>query len=195
MYKELDKIPLSRFIDVYLGDLDAVVSGGGNYSEAEKREAATSLCSRYVRIVGGRSALSQISRRNEVMKLDMRLCVLRSCRRLLAYGDEDSARDVLASLGYEPVKDRTSLLRKLDSVESMDKYHLNKLMKSFEEKEPGRKMTREDFTKERVALMGHVRMYIDSDTFCAEEYAWMVRRMCDEIEAALKSRQHKTKKK
>ena len=41
--------------------------------------------------------------------------------------------------------------------------------------------------------MSHVRMYIDADTFSAEEYAWMVKRMCDELDAAMK-RANKKKK-
>ena len=49
------------------------------------------------------------------------------------------------------------------------------------------KMDREYFTKERVSLMSHVKMHIDENTFSAKEYAYMVRRMCDDIDAMIRS--------
>ena len=48
-------------------------------------------------------------------------------------------------------------------------------------------MDREYFTKERVSLMSYVKMHIDESTFSAKEYAYMVRRMCDDIDAMIRS--------
>lgn len=196
IYTELDKIPLSRFIDVYLGDTDRVADGG-TYTKKEKEDAASRLCSRYLGIVGGRQMLSVISRRNDALKVRMRLACLTACRELILVGATEEARGVLGSLGYPfPDADRGKMLAKVDSVMSADKYRLHKLQaeERREQENAGKsKMDRAYFTKERVAVMSHVRMYIDADTFSAEEYAWMVKRMCDELDAAMK-RANKKKK-
>lgn len=187
LYTELDKIPLSRFIDVYLGNINRVAEGG-KYSRAEKKEAAERLCSRYLSIVGGRSMLAQISRRNEVVKLQMRLTCLQACRRLMQVGAWDGVREVLGTLGYRMGPgERERMRAKVDSVEASDRYRMDKLLKDEKEHVGKEVMDRTYFTRERVAVMSHVKMYIDADTFSAEEYAWMVKRMCDELDAAIRA--------
>lgn len=191
LYKELDKIPLSRFIDVYLGNVNRVAEGG-KYTRAEKEAAAEGLCNRYLSIVGGKSMLAQISRRNEVLKLQMRLSCLEACRRMMSCGAWDGVRDVLGTIGYRFRKeDRAQMKAKVDSVEASDRYRMDKLLNEEKAKEGKAVMDRTYFTKERVAVMGHVKMYIDADVFSAEEYAWMVRRMCEELDAAIRSTRKK----
>lgn len=196
IYTELDKIPLSRFIDVYLGDTDRVADGG-TYTKKEKEEAASRLCGRYLGIVGGRQALAVTSRRNDALKVRMRLACLAACRVLICAGAPEDAVAVLGALGYPfPAADGEKMLAKVDSVEAADKYRLRKLEaeeRRWRENAGNPKMDRAYFTKERVAVMSHVRMYIDADTFSAEEYAWMVKRMCDELDAAMKRANNKNK--
>lgn len=188
IYRELDKIPLSRFIDVYLGDTD-LVAEGGNYSREEKEEAAGLLCSRYLSIVGGRSMLSVIARRDEELRVRMRLTCLCACRELIGYGEYERAREVLSWLGYPfPSADPLKMLEKVDGLSASDKYRLARM----EETEKGlrsqgvKKMDRSYFTRERVAVMGHMKMYIDPEQFSAEEYAWMVKRTCEDVEEMMK---------
>ena len=191
IYTELDKITLSRFIDVYLGNINRVADGGIHTKE-EKMEAAKKLCSRYLSIVGGKSMLSQISRRNEVLKLQMRISCLDSCNRLMLLGEWKEVCKILVLLGYRFIDNEHEKIKgKIESVKASDRYRMEKIINE-EHSSPGNfVMDRTYFTKERVALMSHVKMYIDPDTFMAEEYAWMVRRMCDELDAAIRS----TKKK
>lgn len=59
MYTELDKMPLSQFIDVFLGDMDKVVIRG-RYSQEEKVKASEKLCNEYLSIIGGGSLLFRI---------------------------------------------------------------------------------------------------------------------------------------
>lgn len=191
IYTELDKIPLSRFIDVYLGNINRVADGG-KHSKEEKKAAAEKLCSDYLSIVGGRSMLSQISRRNEVLKLQMRLACIGACRRLISAGDWEGACKVFATLGYRlRPDDRIGIKAKADSIEASDKYRLDKLVSEFRQADKRPAMDRTYFTKERVAVMSHVKMYIDSDTFSAAEYAYMVKRMCDELDAAIRASREK----
>ena len=185
VYNDLNEITLSRFIEVYLGDVSKTVKEG-ECSEREQREAAARLCALYLSIVGGRSLLAQISRRDEMLRSQMRLSCLEACRRLSEAGDWAGVRGVMGALGYTFGEgERERMMRKLDSVEASAKYRLDKLRAA--EEQAGKnavKADRDYFTRERVAVMAHMKMHIDPDVFKAGEYAWMVRRMCDELEAA-----------
>ena len=186
IYNDLGKISLSRFIDIFLGDIDKVVQKG-MYSAGEKVAAAERLCNEYFSIIGGRSAVAQISRRNEVLKIQIRLNCLSICERMVSSGDWGDAVDVLATLGYKFKEDEHEKIKsRITSVSASDRYRLAKL----EDNTPdaGRaKMDREYFTRERVSLMSHIKMHIDENTFSAKEYAYMVRRMCDDIDAMIRS--------
>lgn len=186
IYNDLGKISLSRFIDIFLGDIDKVVQKG-MYSAGEKVAAAERLCNEYLSIIGGRSAVAQISRRNEVLKIQIRLNCLSICERMVSSGDWGDAVDILATLGYKFKEDEHEKIKsRITSVSASDRYRLAKL----EDNTPdaGRaKMDREYFTRERVSLMSHIKMHIDENTFSAKEYAYMVRRMCDDIDAMIRS--------
>ena len=187
VYNDLDEITLSRFIDVYLGDVSKVVKEG-ECGKGEQREAAARLCAKYLSIVGGRSLLAQISRRDGMLRVQMRLSCLEACRRLAGAGDWEGAREVMGALGYRfGSVERERMMKKMDSVEASDRYRLDKLRAAEEQKEKNAvKADRDYFTRERVAVMAHMKMHIDPDVFKAGEYAWMVRRMCDELEKALR---------
>lgn len=190
MYTELDKMPLSRFIDVFLGDMDKVVIRG-RYSQEEKVKASERLCNEYLSIIGGRSVVSHINRRNEVLKIHMRMCCLESASRFIAMGEWDEVRNIMAALGYSFKSGEHDRMRtRIESVMASDKYRIAKLQE-LSDNSMGAKMDREYFTRERVSVMSHVKMHIDENTFSAKEYAYLVRNMCEETDAMIRS----TKKK
>lgn len=185
VYESLGEMTLGRFIDLFLGDTDKAVKEG-TCGGREKREAAERLCAAYLSIVGGRSALAQLSRRDAMLRAQMRLACLDACRKLASMGDWEGVCRVLGAMGYRfKPGDREGMMRKVESVSASEGYKLEK-MRAQAPADGGAKMDRAYFTRERVAVMGHVKMYIDPEVFTAEEYAWMVRRMCDELEAAVK---------
>lgn len=186
IYNDLDKICLSRFIDIFLGDIDKVVQGG-KYSAEEKALAAEKLCNEYLSIVGGKSATSLISRRNEILKIQIRLNCLAVCEKMILSDDWSDVVEVMSTLGYKFKEDEHDKIRnRISSVSASDKYRLAKLAETSSDMGKT-KMDREYFTKERVSLMSHVKMHIDESTFSAKEYAYMVRRMCDDIDAMIRS--------
>lgn len=190
MYTELDKMPLSRFIDVFLGDMDKVVIRG-RYSQEEKAKASGKLCNEYLSIIGGKSAVSHINRRNEVLKIHMRMCCLESASRFIVTGEWDEVRNIMAALGYSFKSGEHDRMRtRIESVMASDKYRIAKLQE-LSGNPMGAKMDREYFTRERVSVMSHVKMHIDENTFSAKEYAYLVRNMCEETGAMIRS----TKKK
>lgn len=186
IYNDLSKIALSRFIDIFLGDVDKVVQSGV-HSIKEKVLAAEKLCNEYLSIIGGKSAVAQIIRRNEVLNIQIRLNCFSMCEKLISSGDWDVVISIMGALGYRFKEDEhEKITNRIKSVSASDNYRLAKLQESAANS--GKvKMDRDYFTKERVSLMSHVKMHIDENTFSAKEYAYMVRRMCDEIDALIRS--------
>lgn len=190
IYTELDNMPLSRFIDVFLGDLDKVVING-KYSQKEKEKASEKLCNEYFSIIGGKSVISHINKRNEMLKIHMRMCCLERASQFMAMGEWEEVRNIMGALGYSFKSGEHDRIRaRIESVMASDKYRLAKLQE-FSDNSGKTKMDREYFTRERVSVMSHVKMHIDENTFSAKEYAYLVRNMCEEIDAMIRS----TKKK
>lgn len=190
IYTELDKISLSRFIDIFLGDIDKVIVKG-QYSQKEKEEAYEKLCNEYFSIIGGKSVVSHINKRNEILKIHMRMCCFERCSLFMELGEWDVVRNIMDALGYRFKDNEHDKMRsRIESVSASDKYRLAKLQEHSDNS--GRiKMDREYFIRERVAVMSHIKMHIDENTFSAKEYAYLVKNMCEEIDAMIRS----TKKK
>lgn len=190
IYTELDKISLSRFIDIFLGDIDKVVVRG-QYSQKEKEEASEKLCNEYFSIIGGKSIISHINRRNEIMKIHMRMCCFERCSLFMELGEWDDVRNIMDALGYSFKDNEHDKIRsRIESVSASDKYRLAKLQE-HSGNSGKTKMDREYFIRERVAVMSHIKMHIDENKFSAKEYAYLVKNMCEEIDAMIRS----TKKK
>lgn len=56
----LDTIRLARFIDLWLGDVDAVVAEG-EATDEQKQRAALDLCNQYMEIVGGTQVQARLA--------------------------------------------------------------------------------------------------------------------------------------
>ena len=191
LHTDLGKITLARFIEVYCGDLDKVVESG-MYGQKEKEEAAFQLCNEYLSIVGGSSAIAQINRRDRMLRLQMRLQCLSCCKVMMAYGDMDSVCRTLKSLGYVFKPEQKAIIgKKIESLMAADKFRLER-MRSIPVKIHDKDINRDYFVKERVAVMAWAKMYIDENVFTAKEYAYLVKRMCDELEYI--NRQNRKKK-
>lgn len=180
MIYTLDTISLSRFIDVFLGDINKAVEG--DYTENEKKDAAESMCHEYMSIVSGKSVASLLVKRNSILKIEMRRTCLEVCRILATAGYTADSCMVFKGLGYSVADNKDTILAKVESILASDSYQLDKL--TAHDAEP---MTRDSFTKEKVAIMAHLKMYIDDNVFKAKEYAYLVKQVNDEIEAMMKT--------
>lgn len=186
----LDTIRLARFIDLWLGDVDAVVAEG-EATDEQKQRAALDLCNQYMEIVGGTQVQARLAQENERLKLRMRRICLETARALIATGDLDSARKVLRSAGLPSDGDAAVLRRRIDGWLAQDGYKEKKAQEAQEQAESGARMTRDWFTRERVAVMRWAKMYVDERQMSAAEYAWMVRAMCDDLQKAMMEQQRK----
>lgn len=189
----LDTIRLARFIDLWLGDVDAVVAEGEATDELKQR-AARELCEQYIGIVGGTQVQARLAQENERLKLRMRRICLETARALIATGDLDSARKVLRSAGLPSEGDAAVLRRRIDGWLAQDGYKEKKAQEAQEQAEGGARMTRDWFTRERVVVMRWAKMYVDERQMSAAEYAWLVRAMCDEVRRSM-NEQRKLKQK
>lgn len=191
MLYTLDDIPLSLFVDMYLGD-DSKAVKEGSHTPGETRRAARRMCGEYLSIVGGKSALWLIRRRSDWLDHHMRISSLEACLRLARLGDTAGARAVLERLGHRPAAaEGDGLAARAENLLSMERYALARLERASASRQPAREATREDFARERVAVMARVRMHIDPDVFKAREYAYLLRQVCDEAERQLKAARRK----
>lgn len=185
-YKDLDEIKLGRFVEVFLGNVEMVVKPGSKekHSHKEMEEAAERLCCKYLEITGGKTMQARLTRRNEMLKLEMRLAALDACKKLVVLGNWEGVSSVLGKMGYSiPAGDRESLKRKVESLMATCGYRLEKLCATEAEIAKNAKgVTRDELTKERVAIMARMKMHIDPEVYTALEYAYLVRRVCEEIE-------------
>ena len=189
----LDTIRLADFISLFLGDHGKAVAEG-DATQQEIEDAARRMCEEYIRIVGGRQVAAQLSRENEALKLRMRDVCLRAARALCEAGDTESARAVLRSAGM-PVDEQGAdgMIRRIDGLMAADAYRRDKAALARKQ-ERHTEVTREYFTRERVAVMRWAKMYVDERQMSAAEYAWMVRAMCDDLQRAMMEQQRKKNK-
>ena len=189
----LDTIRLADFISLFLGDHGKAVAEG-EATQQEVEDAARAMCEEYIRIVGGRQVAAQLSRENEALKLRMRDVCLRAARALCEAGDTESARAVLRSAGM-PVDEQGAdgMIRRIDGLMAADAYRRDKAALA-KKQERHTEVTREYFTRERVAVMRWAKMYVDERQMSAAEYAWMVRAMCDDLQRAMMEQQRKKNK-
>lgn len=189
----LDTIRLADFISLFLGDHGKAVAEG-EATQQEIEDAARRMCEEYIRIVGGRQVAAQLSRENEALKLRMRDVCLRAARALCEAGDTESARAVLRSAGM-PVDEQGAdgMIRRIDGMMAQDAYRRDKAALARKQ-ERHAEVTREYFTRERVAVMRWAKMYVDERQMSASEYAWMVRAMCDDLQRAMMEQQKRKNK-
>lgn len=189
----LDTIRLADFIDLFLGDVTKAVAEGKPTDE-EVRQAAQAMCAEYLRIVGGRQVAAELSRENEALKLRMRDVCLRAARALCEAGDMDSALEVLKSAGL-PVSEteKDAMLMRIDGLLAQDAYKRDKAALARKQ-EKHTEVSREYFTRERVAVMRWAKMYVDERQMSAAEYAWMVRAMCEDLQRAMMEQQKRKNK-
>jgi len=183
LYTDLNDITLSRFIDIYNGNNLSVVKGG-IHSEKELTEAAEKLIYEYIGIVGGKSIQSEINQKNELLNTRTYIQVLSRCQTLIKLDKWDDVCEVLGILGYNFKPDNHEGMKsRIDAlIPSMNmKYDL---LKSGVKPKSDNKKDPDYFTKEIALIMTHFKMHIDESVISAKKYAYIVKRMSDEVEAS-----------
>ena len=170
LYTDLDKISLDTFIDVFTGDKSKLIIEG-EHSEKELSEQSEKLITEYVEIIGGASFLSEMSQRNNIINLHIKIEYMKIVEVMIANNDWAYAAEALSQLGFSYFPSEHEKIRKymLERINAKEK--------------PGNssKMDKNYFARERVMVMSHFGMQIRKNEISAKEYAFMVKRMCEDI--------------
>lgn len=186
IYNELNKIPLDKFIEVYSGNMDALIIKGKHTPE-ELKEASENLLMRYAEIVGGKSVQVELARRTEHIALFGKLEVMKCCEALIEAGDFESVSRILREFGFNiPPDKHTEIKSRLSAIKASAEFRREMLMAGEKEQKPD-KTNAEYFIKEKALLMSHFKMTFQSHEITAHEYAYLVKRMCDELTAQAKA--------
>ena len=102
---------------------------------------------------------------------------------MIANNDWEYAAEALSRLGFPyPSSEHDKIRKKAASILSMSKYMLERI-NAREKPESAVKMDKNYFVRERVAVMAHYGMQIRKKEISAKEYAFMVKRMCEDIKS------------
>ncbi|MCE9258367.1 hypothetical protein K0G60_13185 [Bacteroides fragilis] len=190
IYTDLDRISLRIFIDVFCGNSDAVCEG--DYSEDEKQKAASGLVNEYMSIVGKKGILAEVSKKNEIISLVIKIQLMNCCRYLTEEKEWSTVCLILNDIGYSlDPNDHNKICSRIEAILSNSRFRVDKIMSEQSDLPKSAIMDRDYFVRERVAVMQHFNMHIDPDSFSAKEYAYMVKRMCDDVDLRLKSLKRK----
>ena len=99
LYTDLDKISLDTFIDVFTGDKSKLIIEG-EHSEKELSEQSEKLITEYVEIIGGASFLSEMSQRNNIINLHIKIEYMKIVEVMIANNDWAYAAEALSQLGF-----------------------------------------------------------------------------------------------
>lgn len=190
LYTDLDKISLDTFIDVFTGDKSKLIIEG-EHSEKELSEQSEKLITEYVEIIGGASFLSEMSQRNNLINLHIKIECMKGVEIMIKNKDWEDAAHILSEFGFSYFpSEHEKIRKKVSSILSMSKYMLERI--NAKEK-PGNssKMDKNYFARERVMVMSHFGMQIRKNEISAKEYAFMVKRMCEDVKSMSKSIKHK----
>lgn len=173
---ELSEIPMSVFIRLYSGDRKGISFKG----EEDTERAVRRLVSEYNAIIGERNIRAEVQRGARRMNSLARLSAARIAVMFLECGDADAASVILSGIGCR-AEGSSALKAKAQAAIASESFALDREAKAASPERPP--MSDSDFVKERVAMMRHYRMHIDADEYSAEEYAYLVKGFCDEIES------------
>lgn len=182
LYNDLDKIPLDVFIDVFVGEKDKLVIDG-NHTDEEIENQAAKLISEYVEIVGGASIMTEISKKNKLINLGIKVECMKIVETMTQNGEWENAVGILKTFGYQFFPSEHEKIRKrIFAILSQSQYMIE-CANNKDSAKPSSRMDRNYFAQERVMVMSHFGMQIRKNEITAKEYAFMVKRMCDDVKS------------
>ncbi len=188
IYKELHEIPLSRFISMYCGDLDALVIKGKHKRE-ELERTASKLVLKYTEITGNRSIEADISMRNDLMNCTAKVSALESCLWLFTMGDYEQACTMVNSFGYKlkcgTIDEINALKQKIGGLLSENKMRIDMLSAKMKSKQGKVKIDRDYFEREKAIVMSYFKPFDDNEVK-AQTYACWLKIMSEQVKSKKK---------
>lgn len=185
---ELDQIPMRYFIALVEGHPECKF-------DIPEKEARLKLQKEYTEIVGGKRIAAEINKEDGKLNIELTERCLVAAWNLVQLHKKDRALEILAKIGYTYPANETAeqTSKRIENAMRMNQLKMARIEaanKATEEKpdENGQSTARNRFIEERVAMMQHYKMHIDIDKLSAAEYAYMVKRMVDDLERENASR-------
>lgn len=184
IYRKCDEIPLCKFIDMYNGDLSALIIEG-RPDEKELKDVSIQLIEEYNGIIGNKSLVYIVNNQSRMIDYNLKLIILEAAKNMINSRHFNDASIILNSLGvsfneYVSDEDIQSINKKIDSIRGETMLRLE-LLKRGNEARSNIKSEGPNFTKERVIVSTHFKMYIDVNKITASEYGYMAKLMIDEL--------------
>ena len=185
-YTTCDEIPLCKFIEMYKGNLNALIKGGRTKpTDGELRKAAMGLIDEYSVITGNKNIAIEIEDRSKLIDCNTKLLMLNMAENLSRSFMYMDAKDILSHLGIslsiEPDNQELEVVyRKIESLRA--KVNLNKMMlerniEASKNVNPDKK----NFTRERMIVSAHFKMHINPSEYTASEYGNLIRIMFEQL--------------
>lgn len=183
LYTDITKIPLSRFIDVYCGDRNALIIND-KHSEKELSETANNLIQKYIEIAGGKSITVELRAKDERLTLESKISCMEACLNIIKLGDYKSVVDILNNFGYRlpfnTDSDKMRIHSRVESILQQSKMRVAQLEAKRKDIQPVKQPTREQFASEMAIVMSRFKPFNENE-ISAAVYANWVKIMCDEI--------------
>lgn len=170
---ELDRITMRVFM--------RLMSGEELKFDIPTEDARAKLQRDYIEIVGGKKVAFEVQSQNQLLSLKITLECLDAAARLNSIGREAYAAELLETLGYKSAKTHEAIAAKIENAANMIRLKLAR-MELKQPKGRNEDEAKDHYIKERVAMMEYYKMHIDVDRISAAEYAYLLKRMCDDLE-------------
>ena len=106
IYTTCDEIPLCKFIEMYKGNLNALIKGGRTKpTDGELRKAAMGLIDEYSVITGNKNIAIEIEDRSRAVDCNIKLILLESADHLIDAMMYADASDILGRVGIRMPKE------------------------------------------------------------------------------------------
>lgn len=162
----------------------------GTHTDEECAAAAADLIMKYVELCGGSGYTAQLDKRKKRVNIHLKRTCIETADSLAESGLYEDASKIMKSLGYNiSTDDKDKLVMKIKSILAKAEFDYHSL--PTEESVKENSITKVDFSRERVILMCHYKMYIDSSVWTAEEYAILISQYNEELKRMKASMQKK----
>lgn len=176
LYSSLSEIKLSAFIEAITGNVRAVVKDSPLlHTDDECKEAAGVLMMQYIDACGGSGTAARLGSKKRGINLCIKSKLIEMCENLAESGLYEDVVPIMMGMGYKlHPKDTEGIKQRIAQLKGRVSYDMDLMSQELENNKDKAGMTKSDFTKERVAIMTHYKIYVDPDVYTAEEYACLV---------------------
>lgn len=193
IYNSLNEIPMTRFMDVYSGNLQSLIKSG-EHSDSELKEVSERLIHEYISIIGGANIEAEINKRRSICNLMRNIRCMELCEGYMSLGEIGVVCEVLSNLGYKYSPDqKEKIIQRIQSLKANSQFNLDRAKPDTSNKE-SEPVNLDYFFDECVALETHFKMQIDLNAMSAKKYAFYIKRMHREIKASNDAVRKKMKK-